>query len=227
MRKITLLLLLAVYAVQSYAQGARVDIVSIKEAVADTLYYNGLKNRFKNSGLSNMHELLTLYYGQAFQDDYAPYDTAWLNEISALREEGKLMEALDKAAEIYEQRPAYLPALHSLTSIGRDAQAEESVISSINKRIGSLLAAILYSGNGKSPQTAFIVTSVSDEYMLMQMYLELEYSNKSLLENNGKYYEVFTVTPNDNYSSDKIYFDITIPFREIPEILSKEKLHDN
>ncbi len=227
MRKITLLLLLAVYAVQSYAQGARVDIVSIKEAVADTLYYNGLKNRFKNSGLSNMYELLTLYYGQAFQDDYAPYDTAWLNEISALREEGKLMEALDKAAEIYEQRPAYLPALHSLTSIGRDAQAEESVISSINKRIGSLLAAILYSGNGKSPQTAFIVTSVSDEYMLMQMYLELEYSNKSLLENNGKYYEVFTVTPNDNYSSDKIYFDITIPFREIPEILSKEKLHDN
>ena len=83
MRKITLLLLLAVYAVQSYAQGARVDIVSIKEAVADTLYYNGLKNRFKNSGLSNMYELLTLYYGQAFQDDYAPYDTAWLNEISA------------------------------------------------------------------------------------------------------------------------------------------------
>ena len=223
MRKITLLLLLAICAVQSYAQKARIDMVSIQEVTADTSYYNGLKNRFKNSGLSNMSELLNLYYGQAFQKDYAPYDVAWLNEISALQKEGKLMEALDKAAEVYEQRPAFLPALHSLVSIGRDANASKVVISSINKRIGNLFAAILYSGNGKSPQTAFVVTSVSDEYMLMQMYFELEYSDKSFLERNGKYYEVFTVTPNDNYASDKIYFDITLPFKEIPGILSEKQ----
>lgn len=137
------------------------------------------------------------------------------------------MEALDKAVKVYEQRPAYLPALHSLVGIGRDAQASKAVISSVNQRIGSLLAAILYSGNGKSPQTAFVVTSVSDEYMLMQMYFELEHSDKSFIERNGKYYEVFKVTPNENYTSDKIYFDITLPFKEIPQILSKDQSSGN
>lgn len=227
MKRFALLLLLAVYAVQSYAQEARVDLVAVKEAVADTSYYSALEKRFKDSGLTEPQQLINLYYGQAFQKDYAPYDMAWLDEVSALQEAGKLMDALDIVQEVYERRPAYLPALHSLASIGRDAQASKSVISSVNKRIGSLLAAILYSGNGKSPQTAFVVTSVSDEYMLMQMYFELEHSGKSFMERDGKYYEVFTVIPNENYAAEKIYFDITLPFKQIPRILSKDQTGGN
>jgi uncharacterized phage-associated protein len=71
-----------------------------------------------------------------------------------------------------------------------------------------LVASILKSGTGKSPETAYKVISISEEYMAL-LYLELSATEQSLIEENGRFYDLITAK-DLNGKTHEIYFDITL-----------------
>jgi hypothetical protein len=73
-----------------------------------------------------------------------------------------------------------------------------------------LLASIKSTKDGKTPETAFEVISVSEEYGLMRS-LELRPIRQSLIENKGHYLDALVVLDKANQQST-VYFNIDKPF---------------
>lgn len=73
-----------------------------------------------------------------------------------------------------------------------------------------LLASIKSTKDGKTPETAYEVISVSEEYGLMRS-LELRPIKQSLIENKGHYFDALVVVDKTNQQST-VYFNIDKPF---------------
>lgn len=73
-----------------------------------------------------------------------------------------------------------------------------------------LLASIKSTKDGKTPETAFEVISVSEEYGLMRS-LELRPIKQSLINNNGHFFDALVVVDKTNQQST-VYFNIDKPF---------------
>ena len=74
-----------------------------------------------------------------------------------------------------------------------------------------LLASIKSTKDGKTPETAFEVISVSEEYGLMRS-LELRPIKQSLIENKGHFFDALVVVDKTNQQST-VYFNIDKPFK--------------
>lgn len=73
-----------------------------------------------------------------------------------------------------------------------------------------LLQSILDSGNGKAPETAYLVVSTDEEYSVLD-HLGLQASAQSLVEQQGHYYDSLLVI-GDAGKPFNIYFNIDLPF---------------
>ena len=73
-----------------------------------------------------------------------------------------------------------------------------------------LLASIKSTKDGKTPETAFEVISVSEEYGLMRS-LELRPIKQSLINNKGHFFDALVVLDKANQEST-VYFNIDKPF---------------
>lgn len=215
MKNILLLASALFVCLQAYSQKP-IDLEAIKVATQDTAYYNGIARKFFNQMVSEQ-ELIDLYYGHAFQTNYAPYDVViWEPDIRNMQKEGKYKDALAFCLRLFEERPGYLPAIYNTAMTVGQMDLSDELKSWGYMHTGALLRTILSSGDGKSKETAFIVTSIKDEYLLMDILLGVKPTEKlELTEENGKYYDIMNVVPSDKYDSDKVYFDITLPFSQI------------
>jgi hypothetical protein len=85
--------------------------------------------------------------------------------------------------------------------------------------VNHLLDSIFDSGDGRSPETAFHVTQVKEEYELLK-FMELYPQEKITFEKGGHSFDVLTCTKKsgDIY---QIYFDITEHFRILNQILGR------
>lgn len=222
MKKLLLACLMAAFAIHAYSrERITVDLEAVKKAVQDTAYYNNLERQFFNFKKLSPQDLVNLYYGQAFQEDYSPYDKImW--PFGEMVKEGKMREALAACISMLEERPAYLPLLSYTIDLAETAKIDEDILMALITNKVKLLLLIFDSGRGDSLQSPLIVTSVSDEYHLMNS-LKLEIKKQSLIEEGGKFYDIQEVVPNELYKADKIYFDINLPFPELEKMFQEDK----
>lgn len=75
-----------------------------------------------------------------------------------------------------------------------------------------LLRSILDSGDGKSAATAYVVISVHEEYIVLQV-LGLRPSGQSVVHLDGHSYDVLETKKQDSGAGVKLYFNVDIPFR--------------
>ena len=75
-----------------------------------------------------------------------------------------------------------------------------------------LFQSILASGDGKTPETAYVVISVDEEYSLLRVQ-GLRTEEQSLVPLNGHHYDVMKVVSSDGGQST-IYFNIDRPHAE-------------
>jgi len=75
-----------------------------------------------------------------------------------------------------------------------------------------LLKSILDSGDGKSAATAYVVISVHEEYIVLQV-LGLRPSGQSVVHLDGHSYDVLETKKQDSGAGVKLYFNVDIPFR--------------
>lgn len=76
-----------------------------------------------------------------------------------------------------------------------------------------LLKSIENSGDGKTPETAYIVINVSEEYDLLR-YLQMESRGQSLSSIEGHMYDILSIE-NSEGKKDKVYFNIDLFFGKL------------
>ncbi len=73
-----------------------------------------------------------------------------------------------------------------------------------------LLDSILNSGDGKSPQTAYLVINISEEYVVLG-YLGYKFKRQSLISADGHRYDKMEVIQKESGDSSVIYFNVDLP----------------
>ena len=75
-----------------------------------------------------------------------------------------------------------------------------------------LISSILNSGDGKSPEKAWVVIDVHEEYVVLRA-LGFKPSGQSLVNQDGHSYDVMKVKKADDGTEQTFYFNVDIPFK--------------
>jgi hypothetical protein len=75
-----------------------------------------------------------------------------------------------------------------------------------------LINSIRNSGDGKSPETAWVVINVHEEYVILRV-LGFRPSQQSLVNQNGHSYDVMKVKNAEDGTEQAFYFNVDIPFK--------------
>lgn len=146
-------------------------------------YYPKLLERYKEHDTTLMlDEYYLLYYGQVLQDDFKPYSIGADGFKKAAYQGGEdtdLHQLKEMGVQVLKEHPFDLRALLIMVDIAHHTEDDELSKKLRNKLI-NLLSTVVNSGNGESCETGFHVTSVSDEYIILE-YLQLSRKKQSLV----------------------------------------------
>jgi len=216
-RKLFLLFILSLLSVCSqlcFAQQYEApNYAQIRKQISNTKtsqYYPKLMERYEacDTLLSN-EDYRLLYYGYVLREDFVPYQEksqAFFNIRQKVTRSnaGKeiLQEAIRLSDEILEDNPFDMSAI-SLRSIA-SLQLGDTLQFHLNKsKVDGLVEAIISSGDGETPESAFHVTSVEHEYELTSR-LGLVVVKDSIVSNQLEYLRVELPNADDIHG---IYFN--------------------
>ena len=120
-------------------------------------------------------------------------------------------KALQNADVVLENEFVDLDA-HRVKQIACQELHDEQKASFHEAVARGLLRSILDSGDGKSPATAYVVISVHEEYIVLQV-LGLRPSGQSVVHLNGHSYDLLETKQKDSGAGVKLYFNVDIPFK--------------
>jgi hypothetical protein len=171
---------------------ADIDYAALRIAYADSKFYDGY-----NSDVVNLRE---------------PFQKAFTD--------GDCESAVKQGQAILEKNYVFIDA-HFVLSIcyhqlGQTEQSERHTAAA-----RGLLKAILASGDGKTPETAFVVISVAEEYSLIGVQGSKKLQ-QALINKNGHSYDLLTVV-NKSGGKDEIYFNVDRVMRWSVEKLTPRK----
>lgn len=78
--------------------------------------------------------------------------------------------------------------------------------------LGGLIDSILKSGDGRSPKTAWVVITVHEEYVVLEV-LGFTLSQQSLLHQEGHSYDEMKAKSAQDGTEQTFYFNVDIPFK--------------
>lgn len=191
---------------ESFADG-NVDYGIFGRYARDTARYHALKSRFEACDTTLFgSDLLILYYGPAFREDYdGGYgQQAWEGLYSA----GKFAEAYPSIIRELQSTPAsprlLLCALRSAIRAGRDYRE----CSAYGWQLSQVLGWIGFLGDGSKTHPIAVVT-VLDEYAYVDWVLGgAKVESQSLVLNDGRYCDCLKLDDGES----EIWFDISLPF---------------
>jgi hypothetical protein len=190
------------------------DYKKIEKAVKKKnshLYYPELMKRFLEADSTmTLEERRHLYYGFIFQDAYNPYDRSpYSDSLNVLmRKKGPLSN--DDQSELvrfadsvlafnpFDLRTIFIQTL-AYEVLGDNEKYDKNIV-----KLGTIINAIMSSGNGLKPETAYYVIYVNNEYDLLS-FLGYKFGGKKQLIDHYDY-----LTLKDNPDNIKgLYFDIS------------------
>ena len=185
------------------------------ESKDSEFYYPELLRRFQAADTTlTVEQNYYFYYGTATRPDYEPYRLSNYDELkTALSGDTITEEGWRKAAQIVEKELESDPTnlrFHLYKQIvysnlyGKESQEAFDAYN----QVVMLFSAISSTGDGKTPETAFHVICVSDEYGLMEMF-GLSMKSQSLIEKKGRSYDLMELEENE-FGLESMYFDITV-----------------
>ncbi len=150
---------------------SKVDFDEVKRAVEDEnseYYYPKMQERVLRLDTTfRGTDYFYLYYGFVFQEKYNPYGMATNEEtFMELVKNGAYQEAIPYGITVLAEKPAstsinyYMLLCHHKLEHADTAQWYADIYF-------SLLDVIYTSGDGKSMESAYVVTEVADEYQIM------------------------------------------------------------
>lgn len=148
---------------------------------------------------------------------YAPYGVEDFEEDEAL---GEALGARDWAQVLPRVRPVldrcYVRIqLHQYAAAACEALGDADGQRHHEHCIRQLLGSILNSGDGRTPETAFVVIGVWEEYDVLSA-LNLRTIGQALLPVGDRLVDQMTVLPQEGAEPFALYFDVTIPMAATP-----------
>lgn len=93
---------------------------------------------------------------------------------------------------------------------------QEAIARKHGKILAGLMGSIYKSGDGKKPETAFVIINVPETYSFLRVQ-GLKPQGQSMVTENGKVYDLMTVTNPRTQQNIQLYFDTTLSFMSIHE----------
>lgn len=157
-----------------------VDFTALRMAYAQTAAYNPYSGE--------QAELQKAMYAALDNNDYN----------SALK---LAMQILDQN---YIAPDAHMVALYAYEALGQQTEADFH-----RYVLRGLIKSVLASGDGKSPETAFTVVLIDEEYMVLSV-LGIEDASQRLIEDQGHWYDVFEGVDTASKTQVTLYFNIDV-----------------
>ena len=141
---------------------------------------------------------------------YEPYGSATTNPaivaMTTAFNAGDCATATARANEIMEAKFVHIDA-HLVTGVCHKRAGDEEGARRERAVVDGLLGSVLKSGDGKSPQTAFVVIGIDEEYKMINL-LRLVRGTQSLVTVDGRSFDRMDVKTRDTGQAMTLYFNI-------------------
>lgn len=147
--------------------------LAIFESKSENHYPKLLQRYCDNDSTLTLQQMRYLYYGYTLQEDFIPYQQTD-NELYETRQ--KLTRknidtqtchvAIQQAQKVLDNNPFDIPAISTIT-IGYLQLGDSINYTLWNNRLQGIFDAILSTGDGETPETAFHVINIEHEYEII------------------------------------------------------------
>ena len=166
------ILLFLLISVLGFSQNLKPDFKNIEKNLkkADSPYnYDKLIFKFKGLPKSlDSIESQYLYYGRNFRDDTVSTLDDEFKSLTAAFKDNNFADCIRQGKILYEKDPTNLDVILILLR-AYDSQKDGDHFVHHLSQLRALTGAMRNSGDGKSEKTAYLVNSVGDEYILLNM----------------------------------------------------------
>ena len=192
--------------------GKSPDMEKIRDFAKDSRKYNKLMTRYENNDKSlTVDDYRQLYFGYIFQPEYSPYDkTDYSKSISTLYYKEHLnrldCDSIIKYAELsLEEDPFDLHQMNYLI-YAYQTKKKHNLAKHWQTRLNNIVNAILSTGAGDKPESAWHVISIPHEYALIN-FINLNYivDHQEFVE---PYYDYIILKKLSDNSPTGFYFNI-------------------
>jgi hypothetical protein len=182
--------------------------------------YEDLLSRVKKQDADADFTALRMTYAQT--PDYDPYkDYSDTREKIRSAIKDKDFENAMKRLEGIQRNNFVAIWSHSLAAIANKGLENEEQ-AKFHAYVGNgLLESIKNSGDGKSPETAYVVINTDEQYVFMAS-LGIRSTQQSLIEKDGHRYDVHDGTDREGQEV-VVYFNIDLPMKWLSEALQEKK----
>lgn len=169
-------------------------------------------------GISNDYFTLRMAYTKS--PTYNPTETKILLKTAVQNINGKKYdEALSVLAKIQENN--YVNILSHLYSGYTYLQKGDTVTAQYHYGVyDGLLRSIFESGNGSSPQTAYIVIAIDEEYSFLDWF-QLRPLSQTLVSEDGYSFDVIKAVNPDSTTEYIVYFNISLGLQAFDRMFGK------
>lgn len=199
----------------AYAQISVYDIPldTIKQLVTeDPEEFNLLNMRCLNpDSVVTISDFFYLYYGSAYVEGYSPYgERPLIKPADSLLEANRPDEAIEYCRNLISAHPGFTRPYFYL-AVAYDMKGDTTNAQIFIDRYYGLLGIPYYSGTGNSLDSAFVVRSVDDEYLIIS---ETGYEpfSQALIEENNIPYDLMNVRSTETGEEKDMYFNVYQPY---------------
>ncbi len=226
--KTRLILLFFSIVISGYCFGQKVltvDFDSIKIKISDpksACYYPKLMERFGKADTTlTDDELDCIYYGNIFSEKYTPYGGLSKDDDKFYKfyNKGKYKKAIPYGKKGLKENPVDLKMLFKMT-VCYDQLGDKKTAQEYADRYFPLLHVITRSGDGKTIETAYVVTCVADEYEILAD-MDLGSTQQALYGDTDK----LSISPENQKNDPKItalYFNVQVSMNYLEKEFEKE-----
>jgi hypothetical protein len=210
-----IIILLAV--MKSNGQTKLLNLDEIK-SIANSDKYTELFKRYQANDTTLLTEdYRNLYFGNTFRASFKANDThdseaVLMKYMNTNGTQANFNKVLSYTKLILKDFPYSLKMIGITTTV-YGKHGNKKALRLWYYKYMTLIDAILSTGDGKTPQTAFVVTSTTDEHTILEV-LGLKFLSQSLEQKNGKTYDLMKVEKNQN-GVEAVYFDVSLFFGKI------------
>lgn len=152
-----------------------------------------------------------LYYGSAYLDGFAPYGEGLETDLAFdFMNDDKNDEAIELCEKLVLSHPGYVTPFFIL-GIAYDRKGDTTKSKKFFERFYEYLAVPYFTGNGSSTDSAFIVRSIDDEYLIAGE-LGFDVESQALIFDKKVPYDILYVKTESDTVSQEMYFNILQPY---------------
>lgn len=182
-------LLFVMFSIFGFSQKSKVDLKAIEKSLSRSdSPYNYDKLIFKYKGYPKSLDSIEsqyLYYGRNFRKDKISTSDEGFKNLAEAFKQGNFTDCIKQGKALYDKDPTNLDILLILLRAYDSLKDGNNFMHHLNQ-FRSLTDGIKSSGDGLSEKTAYLVNSVGDEYILLNILnIGQDYNRNSMAVKDG------------------------------------------